>query len=115
MEKKYLSENAELMKEWDWEANEGLNPAEITFGSHKKVWWKCSKCGHKWQTVIKDRCLSRHGCPACSGRILVVGKNDLLTVRPDIAAQWHPMKNGNLRPQDVTYRWGKKVWWKCQR
>ena len=115
MTKQYLSENTELMKEWDWEANADLNPNKITCGSHKKVCWKCSQCGHKWQTVAKDRCLSHHGCPACSGRILVVGKNDLLTVRPDIAAQWHPTKNGNLRPQDVTYGWGKKVWWKCQR
>ena len=36
MTKKFLSENTELMKEWDWEANEGLNPNEITCGSHKK-------------------------------------------------------------------------------
>lgn len=115
MDKHYLTENPDLMAEWDWEANKDLDPSKVTMGSHKKVCWKCSQCGHKWQTVIKDRCLSRHGCPACSGRILVVGKNDLLTVRPDIAAQWHPMKNGNLRPQDVTYGWGKKVWWKCQR
>lgn len=115
MTKKFLSENTELMKEWDWEANEGLNPNEITCGSHKKVWWKCSRCEHKWQTVIKDRGLSHHGCPACSGKIVVVGKNDLLTIRPDIASQWHPTKNGDLKLENITYGYGKKVWWKCNK
>ena len=114
MAKQYLSENKELMKEWDWEANANLDPTKLTYGSHKKVWWKCQKCSYRWQTVVKDRTLSNHGCSACSRRILVVGKNDLLTVRPDIAAQWHPTKNENLRPQDVTYGWGKKIWWQCQ-
>lgn len=112
--KKYIADFQELMKEWDWEANADLAPNKITYGSHKKAWWKCSKCGYKWQATIKQRTLSHTGCPACSGKILILGKNDLLTIRPDIAAQWHPFKNGSLRPQDVTYGWGKKVWWKCQ-
>ena len=32
----YIADNEELMKEWDYEANDGLNPKEITIGSHKK-------------------------------------------------------------------------------
>ena len=27
--------------------------------------------------------------------------------------EWHPTKNDKLRPQDVTYASGKKIWWKC--
>ena len=41
---------------------------------------------------------------------------------PDIAAQWHPTKNGSIAPQDVLYRNGRKVrvretkiWWKCNK
>jgi hypothetical protein len=49
MTKQYLSENEELMKEWDWEANKDLDPTKITIGSHKKVYWNCLKCNHKWQ------------------------------------------------------------------
>ena len=114
-DKKYISEIKELMQEWDYEANKDLDPTKLTVGSHVKVWWKCSKCNHRWQTEIKTRALSKHGCSACLGKILVVGKNDLLTVRPDIAAQWHPFKNGKLKPQDVSYGWGKKVWWQCKK
>lgn len=112
-QKSYIIDNKELMSEWDWAANADLDPAKITHGSHIRAWWKCVKCGHKWNTEVKSRVNGR-GCAACSGKILVVGKNDLLTVRPDIAAQWHPTKNGNLRPQDISYGWGKKVWWKCK-
>lgn len=32
---------------------------------------------------------------------------------PELAKQWHPSKNGNLTPFDVSPGTGKKVWWKC--
>ncbi len=40
-------------------------------------------------------------------------KGKRLTDFPEIAAQWHPTKNGDLRPEDVSAGSGKKVWWKC--
>ena len=73
MTKNFLSENTELMKEWDWEANEGLNPNEITCGSHKKVWWKCSKCGFERQAVVRFRVKGLGKCPHCSKKQLDLG------------------------------------------
>lgn len=32
---------------------------------------------------------------------------------PDIAAQWHPVKNGRLRPEDCLPGSTKRVWWRC--
>ena len=32
---------------------------------------------------------------------------------PEIAKEWHPAKNRNLTPKDVTYGSYKKVWWQC--
>ena len=32
---------------------------------------------------------------------------------PDIAAEWHPTKNGEATPSDVTRGSTKKVWWLC--
>jgi hypothetical protein len=32
---------------------------------------------------------------------------------PEVAAQWHPTKNGSLTPHDIAARSGKKAWWKC--
>lgn len=33
--------------------------------------------------------------------------------RPDLAAEWHPTRNGDLRPYDVTLGARRKVVWKC--
>ena len=42
---------------------------------------------------------------------LIVGQNDLATVNPNLAAEWHPTKNDPLLPSQVTYGSNKKVWW----
>ena len=64
-EKQYVSDNAQLMAEWNWDRNADFDPLRLTFGSNKKVWWKCSK-GHEWQAIIANRNEGR-GCPYCSG------------------------------------------------
>lgn len=46
---------------------------------------------------------------------MVPGKNDLATVYPELAKEWHPTANGTLSPQQVTIGSGKKVWWLCPR
>ena len=43
---------------------------------------------------------------------LMAGVNDLATLNPEIAAQWHPEKNGDLAPADVTAGSNRKVWWR---
>ena len=37
----------------------------------------------------------------------------LADLRPDLAVQWHPRRNGDCRPEHVTAHSGKKVWWHC--
>lgn len=111
---RYISENKELMQEWDWEANANLDPAKLTYGSNKKVWWKCPKCGGKWQATVYSRTgKDKTGCPYCVGKKVLVGFNDLATTDPYLAKEWHPAKNGDLKPTDVTKGNHKKVWWKC--
>lgn len=34
-------------------------------GSNLKCWWKCSTCGHEWQTQPNYRCFQGYGCPEC--------------------------------------------------
>ena len=113
--KKYVANDEGLMKEWDYEANGGLNPREITVGSHKKVWWKCPKCGYKWLQAIMDRTRKRSPahCPCCTSRVIVKGVNDLASQNPERAKDWHPTKNGTLTPEMVTVQSDRIVWWKC--
>ena len=102
-----------LLSQWDREKNGELTPDDVTNGSHKKVWWRCEK-GHSWQAVVKSRTMGA-GCPVCAGRLLVPGVNDLATVHPELAAQWHPTKNGALCPTDVMHGTHLKVWWRCEK
>ena len=53
-----------ISKEWNAEKNGDLLPSMVSYGSHKKVWWKCRK-GHEWQAVINSRTKQHTGCPIC--------------------------------------------------
>ena len=53
------------------------------------------------------------GCPYCAGRKVLPGFNDLATLEPEVARQWHPALNGTLTPQMVTTGSRRKVWWEC--
>ena len=46
-------------------------------------------------------------------RKLIRGKNDLASVHPNVAKQWHPTKNGNKKPSDFTCGSEKEIWWQC--
>lgn len=100
-----------LLKDWDYLRNT-IQPNEITCHSNKKVWWKCHRCGYEWEAKVCNRSNGR-GCPCCSHKKLVVGKNDLATTHPALAKEWHPTLNGTLMPQDVMYGQSRKIWWLC--
>ncbi len=104
--------NPDLAREWHPTKNESLTPLDVTAFSNRFVWWQCKE-GHEWRAMIYDRS-NGCGCPICSGHRVLVGYNDLLTVNPNLAAQWHPTKNGNLKASDVTIGSDKKVWWQCK-
>ena len=101
----------ELLNEWDKEKNEELTPQNVSFKSSKKVWWQCRE-GHEWQAVINNR-TNGTNCPYCARRRMAKGFNNLATVAPEIAAQWHPTKNGDLTPDIITAKSREKVWWQC--
>ena len=106
-----LAKSPEIAAQWHPTKNEGLLPDEVTQSSNKKVWWICEK-GHEWQAIIASRTAGAT-CPFCSGRYVSSGITDLETLNPELAAQWHPTKNGLLRPSDVSIKSNKKAWWFC--
>lgn len=105
--------NPALAKEWNYERNNGLTPMDVLPNSNKMVWWKCSK-GHEWYARINGRS-GENGCPYCSGRYAIKGKNDLQTVNPTLAKEWNYDKNNGLTPMDVLPNSNKKVWWICNK
>ena len=101
----------DLAKEWHPTKNGDLTPDQVLWGSNRRVWWQCAR-GHVWDARVKSRAAGA-GCPYCASRQISPGDNDLAAQYSDLAAQWHPTKNGDLRPQDVVAGSRRKVWWQC--
>ena len=38
----------ELAEEWDYEKNTPLTPFDVSYGSTKKVYWKCPICQNSY-------------------------------------------------------------------
>jgi hypothetical protein len=103
-----------LAEEWHPTKNGDLTTNDFTFGSSKKVWWKCDKGeDHEWFSSILNR-TKGNGCSVCNSKT-VVKSNCLATTHPKLAKEWHPTKNGDLNPYNISFGSGKKVWWKCNK
>lgn len=100
----------EIANQWHPSRNGNLRPSDVTPGSNRTAWW-LGDCGHEWDAKIADRTLNGYGCPYESSNRILTGFNDLATKRPDLAAQWHPSKNGDTTPADVMPNTNRKVWW----
>ena len=107
------TKNPELANEWHPTKNGDLTPEMVTAGSHQNVWWQCSN-GHEWETTIYNR-NSGSSCPYCSGKHVLKGFNDLATINPQIASEWHPTKNGDITPDAIMPYSSRKVWWQCSK
>ena len=100
-----------LLAQWDIERNLPLTPDDVTFGSHKRVWWTCPN-GHSWQAMVYTRSEGT-GCPYCTGRKVTPKQGGLVKQFPLLTAEWDIEKNAPLTPQDVTTGSHKLIWWRC--
>lgn len=100
-----------LASEWHPTKNGDLHPDGVLPTSRKPVWWKCA-AGHEWQTGVWGRANADSPCPFCSGYHRPHGES-LASGFPDVAAEWHPTKNGDLRPEAVTAGMKANIWWRC--
>lgn len=101
-----------LLKEWHPTRNHHLDPHRLNAGSNHKVWW-LGECGHEWEAIVRNRTARGDTCPICSGNMVLAGFNDLATLNPVLASEWHPTKNHPLTPEQVTVGSGRKVYWQC--
>ena len=100
----------ELLNEWDYEKNKGIDPYTIAPNYTKNVWWKCMK-GHSWQAITPNRIKGR-GCPYCSNKKIVVGENDFASEHPELLSEWDYERN-EILPTQITSGSMKQVYWKC--
>lgn len=98
--------------QWHPAKNGTLTPEGVSPYSNKKVWWQCP-LRHEYAAAVAARTVSGSGCPYCAGRKVLTGFNDLATLNPQLARQWHPALNGALTPEEVTPGSHRKIWWEC--
>lgn len=107
-----LTLDPEIAAYWHPTKNGELHPSGVTRTANRKIWWLC-EFGHETFNDLRTKVATRGSCSSCTGKVLNSGVNDIATKRPDLAAQWHPTKNGDLTPSDFTPNSNKKVWWLC--
>ncbi len=101
----------EIAAEWYQAKNRPRTPETTHAGTHRKAWWKCKK-GHTWEAEVASRVHAGAGCPYCAHRRATFSAS-LAVLGPEVAAEWHPTKNGTLEPFQVLHKSNRRVWWKC--
>ena len=77
-----------LLKQWNDKKN-NLDPFELSFQSHKKVWWICDK-NHEWEATVKHR-VNEYLMPIlCRKKIIEL--NSLFSLKPKVYG-----KNGTTK------------------
>ena len=108
-----LADYPHLVAQLDARRNGPLAPEEITYASNRKLWWRCPEGpDHLWLAAVSHRTTRGDRCPFCVNQRVSV-TNALSKRAPAVARQWHPTRNGDLRPKDVVVGSHKRVWWKC--
>lgn len=102
----------EVATEWNNKLNDPIQPEQLPAHSSKMVSWVCKNCGNNWSSKVYHR-TSGSGCPFCAGRLPIIGKNDLKTLFPQIAAELDYELNGKLKSEEVSAYSGRKVVWNC--
>ena len=82
--------------------------SKLSFGSNKKMEWRCQYDHPSWIASVQRRTRG-DGCPYCSGRLPVVGVNDLATLNPIVASE---LLDQSLGTQLTQYS-GRSVMWLC--
>ena len=108
----------DLLEFWCYEKNNelGIFPNKVGLGSHKKVYWICSKCKIPYEQIISKRVQKDSVCGVCKNKIIVAGRNDVATTNPEVLKQWDWGKNSKEGIFPTNYASGspKKVWWVCE-
>jgi len=109
-----------LLQELHPTRNPSLNPATLGARSNRKVWWRCTTCGHEWQARIASRSTG-DGCPQCfrarQRQIAprpVPPECSLAARAPGLLAELHRSLNPALDPNTLGAGSTLRAWWRCQ-
>lgn len=101
--RKYLREHhQQLIKEFDVDGNDGVNPERLYSRSTGKYFWFCNKSviRHTYMATVGAR-IKGHACPYCAGTEILAGFNDWMTLEPLENLKWDTSKNVDDKGQPV--------------
>jgi rubrerythrin len=99
-----------LVREWDGESNDPfLDVKSLPISSTALASWVCSVCRTPFESRVKDRVSGKTKCPQC----VLVGMRMGFKGHERLEAEWHPVKNGDLKLDALTIHDKRKVWWLC--
>jgi hypothetical protein len=93
-----------IAKQWMVRKN-GLGPSQVSYGSDKIAWWKCTK-GHEWKATVYSRTICDCGCPKCN-RAEPIDLRDY----PKVLKEFDTKKNRGLDPRVLPN--SARVFWIC--
>ncbi len=123
-----------LISEWVglYEDNQPVSMDDISYGSAKKVKWRCDQ-GHTWSAVVSSRTGTKTRCPYCSQERnseltakckLKIGINDLYTwcrnngeFGQQLIREWTGLDehDNTIKMDEVAKASKKRVKWKCSK
>ena len=96
-----------LAKRWHPGKN-GAKASAVSASHTAPVWWVCEE-GHAFErsplSMVADS-----GCPHCA-----LASDSLAARFPEIAAEWHPHKNGDLGPEQIEPDHKMTARWLCSK
>ncbi len=107
----------EKAQHWHPTLNGNVTPEDIAIRSRKKFWFKCPNCIHYFEKSL-DSMANGSWCPYCANKKVCGCENCDYCFKKSFAShpkakQWHPTKNGDIKPINITKHSGKKRWFKC--
>jgi len=129
-EKSIAYTHPELAKEFHSTLNGDKTPENVSYGSRIKIYWQCTKCNYgsngEWESVPLGRTIEGRetGCPCCGynwhdgeyhqliNQTVIKGHNDLLTLYPELAKEWHPTLN-DTTPDNTKVGSNIDRYWQC--
>lgn len=113
-----VAEVPDLMAAWA----DDRDPATVVVGDHKLARFRCPQ-GHR--ASVTPRSYLGGGCPSCRGietrrswleepfptDMALAVSHAAKRISPEIAAQWHPTRNGETAAETITRGSGRMFWW----
>lgn len=93
-----------------WNNKNKFGPENYTYGSHKKVWWRCKK-GHDFILSVRSF-VKRESCPYCSGAKLHYERS--VANCKKVLKYWDHNKNKEL-PEEIAAKSGKIRHFICEK